>query len=100
MERRLSNRKPVDVNVYLSCPGQSLARCMASDISDAGVFLKTSPLGLPRNVRLNLMFALRIRSTNLVRLHRVTAMVVRSESHGVGMMFCQSRLSRRSDRRP
>jgi hypothetical protein len=94
VERRLSARKPVDLSVYLSCPGRGLARCMASDISDAGIFIKTSPLDLPRNVRLELMFALHIRSTNLVRLHRVTAMVARSESDGVGMIFCESRLTR------
>ncbi len=92
MERRMSARKAVDLSVYLSRPGQGPARCMASDISDAGVFLRTHPLDLPRNVRLNLMFALHIGSSNLVRLHRVSAVVARTGSDGVGMVFCRSRV--------
>lgn len=101
LERRVSARKPVDLSVYVSCPGQAPARCLVSDISDAGVFLRTSALDLPRNVRVNLMFALRIRASNLVRLHRVSAMLVRTGADGVGMMFCESRLPRGSgwDRR-
>jgi hypothetical protein len=50
------------------------------------VFLKTG-FNPPRNVRLSLMFALHVRS-NLVRLHRVTAVVARNGCDGVGMKFC------------
>lgn len=99
VERRLSARKPVDLSVYLSYPGQPRARCLASDISDAGVFLRINPLDLPRNVRVQLMFALHIRSTNLVRLHRISAMVARTGAEGVGMVFCESRMPRVSERR-
>jgi hypothetical protein len=98
VERRLSARKHVDLSVYVSCPGQAPARCLASDISDAGVFLRTRPLNLPRNVRVHLMFALHIRATNLVRLHRVSAMLARTGADGIGMAFCESRLPRGSDR--
>jgi hypothetical protein len=68
MERRLSTRKPVDVSVYL--------------------FLKVNPLQVPKNKRLNLMFALHLNASNLVRLRRVSAIAIRSEQSGVGMKFC------------
>lgn len=89
MERREAERKFVDVSVYVSLPGQSVVRCAASDISEAGVFLRTNPLHMPRRRKLRLVFALRVRSSNVVRLRHVPARVTRSESGGVGMVFCK-----------
>ena len=89
MERRLSTRKPVDVSVYLLDSGQPAARCTATDISTAGLFLKVNPLQVPKNKRLHLMFALRLKASNLVRLRRVAAIAIRTEQAGVGMKFCK-----------
>ena len=72
MERRCCNRKSVIVSVYLSDGDSRLARCTATDISANGIFLKTNPLFVPRHKCLKLMFALRVSSSNLVRLRRVT----------------------------
>ncbi|HFD80999.1 MAG TPA: PilZ domain-containing protein [Gammaproteobacteria bacterium] len=94
MERRLSKRKPVDVEVYLSDGGQPLGRFTASDISGDGVYLKANPLDLPRGKPLSLLFALSMEASNVVRLHRVSAVVARSENDGVGMRFCRKRRSR------
>ena len=91
MERRTSERKFIDVNVYVSLPGQSAVCCTASDISDIGVFLKTNPLYVPRRKQLKLVFALHMDSSNVVRMHHVSAVVTRSESNGVGMMFCENK---------
>jgi len=91
MERRLSIRKPVDVSVYLSCAGHPLVRCTAVDISEAGIYLKTNPLYLPRNQRLNLMFALHMNSSNIVHMRRIPAIVTRSAPDGVGMAFCSKK---------
>ncbi|HHJ17901.1 MAG TPA: PilZ domain-containing protein [Gammaproteobacteria bacterium] len=91
MERRIAKRKFVDVNVYVSLPGHTAMRCAASDISDSGVFLKANPLYLPRRKRLNLVFALRIKSSNVIRMRKVSAVVTRSESGGVGMQFCSNK---------
>lgn len=91
MERRLSERKLVDVNVYVSLPGQAAVCCTASDISEAGIFLKTNPLHVPRRKPLNLVFALQIRSSNVVRMHHISAIVTRSESNGVGLKFCSDK---------
>jgi hypothetical protein len=90
MERRISKRKVVDVNVYVAMPGQPALRCAASDISDTGVFLKTNPLFFPRRKQLNLVFALHIKSSNVVRMRQVPAVVARSESDGIGMVFCKN----------
>jgi len=91
MERRSSNRKSVEVSVYLSDGDKRLSRCIATDISANGIFLKTNPLFVPRHKCLKLLFALRANSSNLVRLRRVTAIVTRSQQDGVGMRFCASR---------
>jgi len=91
MERRASERKLVDVSVYLSDAGYRVAHCMASDISDAGVYLKTNPLYLPRNRRLNLTFALRLKASNVVRLRRLSAVVTHTREDGVGLKFCTNR---------
>ena len=49
MERRSSNRKSVEVSVYLSDGDKRLSRCIATDISANGIFLKTNPLFVPRH---------------------------------------------------
>lgn len=91
MERRLSERKSVYVNVYVPMPGQPALRCAASNISDAGVFLRTSPLYLPRNKSLRLVFAVSDQDSNVVSMHHVPARVARCETDGVGMVFCNRR---------
>lgn len=91
MERRSSNRKSVEVNVYLSDGDKRVSRCTATDISANGIFIKTNPLYVPRHKCLKLMFALRINASNVVRLRRITAIVTRSQQDGVGMRFCASR---------
>lgn len=91
MERRVSKRKPVDVKVYVSLPGRTAMRCVVSDISDTGIFLRANPLDLPGREQLDLMFALRIKSSNVIRMRRVSAVVTRSESGGVGMKFCSNK---------
>ena len=88
MERRALRRKSVEVNAYLPRPGGSALRCAVSDISGKGFFLKTNPIFLPRNRRLTLMFVLHLRSSSIVRLRRVCAVVARSDAGGVGMVFC------------
>ena len=88
MERRTCARKTVEVSVYLSDSGRRVSRCTATDISASGIFLKTNPLFVPRHKRLNLMFALPYNSSNLVRLLRITAVVIRTDKDGVGMRFC------------
>jgi len=95
MERRISKRNAIDVNVYVSLPGQPTLRCAASDISATGIFLKANPLFLPRHKPLNLLFAVHTQSSNVVRIRRLSAVVTRSQADGVGMMFCRHNLSRR-----
>lgn len=94
MERRTSERKPVDVNVYVSQPGHPAVCCTASDISEAGIFLRTNPLYVSRRKPLELVFALQIRSSNVVRMHHIPAIVTRSECNGVGLKFCADKNER------
>ena len=104
MERRTHMRKPVDVSVYLSCSGYRPVRGTAVDISHSGIYVKMNPLYLPTNKPLNLMFALHIDSSNIVHMHRVSAVITRSAADGVGMAFCKKGKagpsnSRRGDQR-
>jgi hypothetical protein len=49
---------------------------------------------VPRRKQLKLVFALHMNSSNVVRMHHVSAVVTRSESNGVGMMFCENKHGR------
>lgn len=91
MERRAFARKLVEVTVYLSDSGSPIAHCKASDISNNGVYLKTNPIYLPRNRCLNLTFALHLKSSNVVRLRRLSAIVTHTGEDGVGMRFCRNK---------
>lgn len=93
MERRSCNRKSVKVNVYLGSDGNihGVSRCVATDISANGIFLKTDPLFVPRYKCVKLMLALRMNLSNVVRLRRVTAIVTHTKKDGVGMRFCNRR---------
>jgi hypothetical protein len=91
MERRLCKRTPSRVRVFLSSQGRQVGRCTATNISASGVFLNANPVLIPAHERVTLMFALKLSSSNLVRLRRVAAIVVRSEGGGVGMKFCPPR---------
>lgn len=92
MERRSCNRKSSEVSVYLIDGNPNgVSRCIATDISANGMFLKTDPLYIPRKKCVKLMFALRVNASNIVRLRRVTAIVMHSKKDGVGMRFCVRR---------
>ncbi len=90
MERRLRPRKPVALGVYLNRPGKQPRRYLARNLSSSGVFLDADAIEFPRHVPLQLFFALTGSGSNVIRVHRVSAMVVRSTRGGVGMMFCGS----------
>jgi hypothetical protein len=94
MERRLSQRRFVDLTVFVVQPGRPAVRCPVSDISETGLFLKTDTLYFPRYEQLNLVFALHIKSSNVVRMRQVPAMVARSHADGLGMVFCRNRRGR------
>jgi len=89
MEHRLSTRKPVKVSVYLLDAENPAARYTATDISTTSIFLKVNPLQVPKNKRLDLMFALHLTASNLIRLRRVSAIAIRTDHAGVGMKFCK-----------
>jgi hypothetical protein len=87
MERRSCNRKTIEVSVYLTDHINGVSRLVATDISSNGVFLKTNQLYIPTQKCVKLIFALRINSPNVVRLRKVTAIVMHSQRDGVGMRF-------------
>ena len=95
MERRSSSRKQVEVSVYLSSAFSPRKHCIARDINETGIYLKTgdprSPLPRKANRPYDLIFALHLKSSNVVRLRRVSAVVTHTQPDGVGMTFCTAK---------
>ena len=86
MERRLSERMPVTVNVYLYCQGRRLRQsCNVGNLSTRGVFVETRPRDLYRGRRVEVVFAQAFGS--IVRLHRLPAVVARVAEDGAGIIF-------------
>jgi hypothetical protein len=77
-----------------------VGRCGAINLSSGGVFLQTAGMDLPKHTPLDLFFALGNKSSNVVRLHRVSAIVARAVPGGVGMMFCGNSNTRQRRHRP
>jgi len=92
MERRSCSRKSVEVSVYLTDANpRNMTRCVATDISANGIFLKINPQCVPRRKCVKLMFALRVEASNVVRLREAAAIVMRLQEDGVGMRLCARR---------
>lgn len=99
MERRSYPRKTVDADVvvYLQYQGRRIGDFKPVNLSSGGVLLETGATDLPRATPLDLLFALSSSSSNVVRLHRLSAVVAYAGEEGVGMTFCGNakRLRRR-----
>jgi hypothetical protein len=89
MERRTHIRKVIDsdLTVYLYFSGQRIGQCSAYNLSTGGVFLNTAEFDLPLDTPLDLLFTVDTSSSNVVRLHRISALVAHRIDTGVGMRF-------------
>jgi len=86
MERRWTERTPINVPVDLSFAGGQAGEYCTRDIGLGGVFVEIpQEVALTKETPVELTFKLGS-GTNLAR-HRINARVVRVAADGVGMMF-------------
>jgi len=86
MERRWTERTPINVPVDLSCTNVQNEECRTRDIGLGGVFVE-----LPKTVNLAtetpVELTFKLGSGPQLTKHRINARVVRVSGDGVGMMF-------------
>lgn len=86
MERRWTERTPIDVPVDLSYAGMQTGECRTRDIGLGGVFVEIpGAANLAQETSVELTF--KLGSGADVTKHRIHARVVRVTADGVGMMF-------------
>jgi len=86
MERRWTERTPIDVPVDLSYAGMQTGECRARDIGLGGVFVALpKEISLAEETPVELTFILG--EGGHVTKHHINARVVRVSQEGVGMMF-------------
>lgn len=88
MERRISPRSSVSLNVYLYMPGGHYRhRCKARNLSSRGLLIETDLQNIPDNRPLMMFITTQKANDPVIRLHRMLARVVRFTPEGVAMMF-------------
>jgi hypothetical protein len=86
MERRWTERTPINVPVDLSYAGMQSGECRTRDIGLGGVFVEIpGAANLAQETPVELTF--KLGSGADVTKHRIHARVVRVAADGVGMMF-------------
>lgn len=86
MERRWTDRTPINVPVDLTFAGMQNGEYRTRDIGLGGVFIETSgKIPLAQEAAVELTF--KLGSGGHITKHRINARVVRIAPDGVGMMF-------------
>ncbi len=89
INRRVCIRRSADITVYFSSastrPENRLKRFSVRDLSNMGAFIEMRPVNIHRDMRVHLIFALKLGS--LVKLHRISAVVVHIARGGIGVRF-------------
>lgn len=87
MEKRWSERKPLQVDVDVYQHGELLASCVSSDIGLGGTFLtRDCPLNMAGEANVELIFNLA--SQGQSTRHKINARVARTSDAGFGLKFC------------
>ena len=88
MEHRLSLRTPLNMNVAIYYNGLGLLRGRSVDVSRHGMFVVTGPMVLPLHAIVDVAFLFESVKYD-ERPLRTPAMVVRTASDGIGLMFAK-----------
>ncbi len=86
MERRWTERTPIDVPVDLSFAGNQAGECRTRDIGLGGVFVAL-PQGCKIDEETPVELTFKLGAGVHLTKHRINARVVRVADGGVGMMF-------------
>lgn len=84
-ERRWGLRKSVQADVLIDNQPASLLRGRISDVSVGGLYVSTIPAALAPNSRVELVFMRQVQG--VTRVYRLSAMVVRRGTEGVGLLI-------------
>lgn len=85
MEHRYTERKPVTVNVLVSCPRVGLVRGTTIDVSVGGMFVATDCVAMPLNAPVTVSF--QPNDDRPLVCFQAKGMVVHQKEHGFGLMF-------------
>ena len=85
MEHRYAERKPVAVNVLVSCPRVGLLRGTTIDVSAGGMFVATDCIAMPLNAPVTVSF--QPNDDRPLVCFQAKGMVVHQKDHGFGLMF-------------
>lgn len=85
MERRLSERKPIEHEVVLYYPGVGMLCCKTVDMSMDGAFIKISHVSVSAESEIELAFNSSCESQ--IRSVRLCGRVVRTRLGGIGVNF-------------
>ena len=85
MEHRFNLRKPIRLDVLISHQGLGLVSAQSLNVSMGGMFIDTGRVRLPSNAVIKLSFTFEPECNNNV--YDISAIVVHSSDHGVGVMF-------------
>lgn len=85
MEHRLSIRNAVRANAVLEHFQLGRLRVRVRNIGFGGVYLEAKPPLPPLNAAVDLVIT--ERESNVRRVHRLEAMVIRQDGHGIALMF-------------
>jgi PilZ domain len=87
MEKRWSERKPLQVDVDVYQQGELLGSCYSSDIGLGGAFLAVGDeFSIPDDIGVELVFSLEAGERNT--RHKINARVTRKAQGGIGLKFC------------
>lgn len=88
MEHRWSERKPLNMDVYVYHRGTPVAACKTRDVSRGGMQIRVGPLGFYKNTPLELEFEI-LRDGEL-RRYRLPGNVVHCSRNRMGVMLDES----------
>lgn len=85
MEHRYTERKPVAINVLVSCPRMGLVRGQTIDVSVGGMFIATDCVDMPLNAPVTVSFQPNEKLPLVC--FQAKGMLVHHKDHGIGIMF-------------
>ncbi len=85
MEHRYTERKPVTINVLVSCPRVGLVRGTTVDVSAGGMFVATECVDMPLNAPVTVSF--QPDDERPLVCFQAKGMVIHRKEFGFGLMF-------------
>ena len=85
MEHRYTNRKPLEIDVLVSCPRVGVIKGHTIDVSAGGMFVGSECVTVPRNAPVTVSF--QPDEDRPLVCFTARAMIIHQDEHGFGLMF-------------